>query len=453
MSHSASFALFCLLAAPSFSSAQPAASGYVVRTDADSIYLDLGEASGAEIGQGFTVYKEGTELKHPKTGASLGFLEEKLGEGVIREVLALYSVGKLSTPAPGVQAGARARLAPAAAPAPVQTAPAAAAPAPAQGSTRAPRWRGPTLPYPATGMAIADLKGDGGLWTVVSDSRNVYVYGYPPKDNKPVAQFHHGANAPKIMSLEAADINGNGKSEIFASLFNETLSRVETVVLELDDQGALTQLAELPWIVRGRQDGTDKTVLAVQQLIEDNPSPYGTIYPLAYQDGKYGPGRPAIRRKHVDWIYDFTEVNLDNTRPAVVSVTGTELIRVQFEDGYWKTSEDYNQTPNRLRWANRLLNFHPKMVARYDEKGVFGGLYVVKNIAALGGLASPFGLFNKGEIHRKDWTGVALATAWVSDIGGFSPAVVLVSPKGAAQELAVAVVGSAGKSAVWAFDP
>ncbi|MEK7859286.1 MAG: hypothetical protein AAB320_09120, partial [Elusimicrobiota bacterium] len=109
MSHSASFALFCLLAAPSFSSAQPAASGYVVRTDADSIYLDLGEASGAAIGQGFTVYKEGAELKHPKTGASLGFIEEKLGEGVIRDVLALYSVGKLSAPAPGVQAGARVR--------------------------------------------------------------------------------------------------------------------------------------------------------------------------------------------------------------------------------------------------------------------------------------------------------------------------------------------------------
>ena len=42
--------------------------------------------------------------------------------------------------------------------------------------------------------------------------------------------------------------------------------------------------------MRTYQDEEGKPQLAVQQLVDDNSFPFSGIYPLAYKDGKYGPG-------------------------------------------------------------------------------------------------------------------------------------------------------------------
>ena len=56
-------------------------------------------------------------------------------------------------------------------------------------SGRAPRWKGPGFEYPATALAVADMKGDGKLEAALSDGRSVYLYPYPPVDAQPIAQF------------------------------------------------------------------------------------------------------------------------------------------------------------------------------------------------------------------------------------------------------------------------
>ena len=85
--------------------------GYVVRVDtsSDSIYLDLGEKSGAEVGQNFIIYKEGDELTHPITGQRLGRMEMKLAEGSVREIHPGYSVGSVGKLFGKMTSGMRAR--------------------------------------------------------------------------------------------------------------------------------------------------------------------------------------------------------------------------------------------------------------------------------------------------------------------------------------------------------
>jgi hypothetical protein len=319
---------------------------------------------------------------------------------------------------------------------------------------REPRWRGPAFDYQATALAIGDCLGDGKREAVVSDGRKVYLYPYPPVDAKPIAEFSAPGTAPRIYSLEAADLNGDGRAEIFVSYFNDPFNRFETKVLGLDQKGALVQIAEFPYLVRGYQDPKGARRLAAQQISDDASFPFGAIYPLVYRDGKFGPGKPALDFfKHpVDWLYDFTFLTVDD-KPATVDVTGTELIRVRLPKGSWKTAEAYDQTPNRVRWnGDRMLQFRPPMVARYDDKG-FSGLYAVKNIASLGGLAAPFGLFASAELRRLDWTGLSLAPSWAAELGGYATGLVLTSPAGGAQELAVMVVSTAGRSSIWTYDP
>ncbi|MDD5630311.1 MAG: hypothetical protein PHU21_14700, partial [Elusimicrobia bacterium] len=286
----------CLLLLSGVCRAQGAADaklGYVVRVDASSIVLDFTEKSGAVVGQPFTVFKEGEELKHPVTGASLGRMETKVAEGTIKEIYPMYSVGTFSIldAKPGtisvtdasvpIAPGMRARLKSAAAPpAPAPSAPAApviqiSKVAEALGLTakREPRWRGTAFDFQATALAVADCAGDGKLQAAVSDGRKVYLYPYPPVDAKPLAEFSAAGTAPRIYSLEAVDLNGNGRAEVFVSYFNDTFNRFETKVLELDQKGVLVQVAELPYLVRGYQDYKGARRLATQQVTEDASFP------------------------------------------------------------------------------------------------------------------------------------------------------------------------------------
>lgn len=433
--------------------------GYVVRVDtaSDSIYLDLGEKSGAEVGQNFIVYKEGDELTHPITGKGLGRMEMKLAEGSVREIHPGYSVGSVGKLFGKMTSGMRARLtrdpkiaasgSEPSRPVSGNTFPTGAGAA-AAADDRLPRWKSGVFDFRINSMAIGNFKDAGQQELAVADDAKVYLYAYPPENLKPLAEYKLPGISPRVLSLEAADLNGNGRAEVFVTVFNASFNRVESSILELSPEGAWTKIADIPWIVRGRQDEAGRRVLEVQQLHEDGTFPFSGIYPLEYKDGKYSPGKTGFRHKRVDWIYGFATANFAPADLSVLTLTNTDRLRIDFKKGYWKTEEAYAQTPVRLTWSGRILQCHPRLEALYGEKG-FEALFVIKNIAALGGFAQPFGIFSSAEIYRKDFNGLGLVTAWKAPLTGYATSLVLAGPK----DLAVAVVGTSGKSAIWIYDP
>lgn len=453
--HPTILALCAAFFASPLRAAAPDASGYVVRVDTAGVYLDLGAQAGASVGQAFEVYTEGAELKHPVTGKSLGRIENVVASGRVEQVEPLYSLGSLDKPAE-VKVGMRARLG-----AKAPAAPAAAAAAPAESSpqasasTRSPRVRGPSFDFAIHGLAVADFSGAGKPQLALASPDRVSLYPYPPVDDKPQAELALPGVGIKVLSLAAADLNGNGRAELFVALFNESMGRVETDVLEQDEKGALRKIAELPYLVRALQQPSGEPALASQQLMDDQTFPFSGVYPLVYQGGKYVQGRPAFKHRRADFLYDFTYAALDG-KPAMLYYTSTNRVRLQFDSGYWKTREPFGQTPVRLRWpqtsAGRLLEFHPPILAgRPDGKTTV--LYGVRNLSMLGSLSEPFGLFNGGQIERLSWNGVALQRDWLADLGGYCTALQLVPSAGKPAELVAAVSGTAGKSSVWIYDP
>jgi hypothetical protein len=410
------------------------ADGYVVKIESGAVYLDLGEKTGAASGQPFFVYSENEPL---------------VAEGRLTLVLPSYSVGSLLHGAPPVAKGMRARLGKPSAPA-AAGAPAAKAADDAV-AARQPRWKSPGFDFAIAGMAVADFRGDGKPLLALADRKTVSLHAYPPVDTRPLAQYVHPGAGPRILSLSAADVDGNGRAELFVTLYNESFSRAETVVLEWAD-GRWRELADTPWLMRGYQDGSGRTQIAMQQLLEDQSFPFSGIYRAAYRDGKYVPGEP-VRFKHVEFLYDFTQATLPGEAGAALLIeTANDNVRVQLANGFWKTPDGYGQTPARVRWHSRLLEFHPQIPIAYKD-GRAAGFYLVRNLSALGAVADPFGLFNGGLLERHAWTGVALAPQWRAELGGYSTAAQLVPDAARAAELVVAVTGAAGKSAVWIFEP
>ncbi|MBI4348909.1 MAG: VCBS repeat-containing protein [Elusimicrobia bacterium] len=433
-----------VLAAPAFGQ-----NGYVVRASSGLVYLDLLAGDGAAVGRRFIVYTEGEELKHPATGKSLGRIEQKVADGQLREVTPQYSVGALADPAAPVSAGQRARLegpAPAAAPPALQ---AAAPPVPAAGpGSRKPAWKSPNARLETVDLDIGDVDGNGTKEFVLAEGDRVLAYPAESagKQWEPSCAYKDKNTGTKYLSLEAFDLNGDGRAEVFATYHNEFFSRVETAVLDCK-AGTFEAVVTLPWMVRSVFEGSGRRTLAAQSLLSDRTFPFGGIFPLIYAEGKYQLGTPAIHAKRVEWIYSFARTaDEQGDAPLSVFYEPTGRLRAQFRKDYWKSPDTMGQTSNRVRWHDRLLRFTPRLPVVGSE-GTLAAVYAVRNIPRLGNLADAFGIYGRGEVQRLRWTGTGLETDWTAEADGYVAGVTI------DDAIYVAVVGSNGATSVWKYVP
>ena len=422
------------------------ADGYVVRAEKGSVYLDLLAADGASIGRKFVVYTEGAELKHPVTGKSMGKIEQRVADGEIRELTPQYSIGKLSDPAAAAAEGQKVRWdspgAPVAPVAPVAAPPTSGAPT----TTKRPAWRSPNAKLETVDLELADVDGDGKPDFVLADGNKVMAY---PADAatkvwEAFCSFEGKDTGIKFLSLEASDLNGDGRAEVFATYHNDFLDRVETLVLDCKG-GKFEKLALLPWMVRGIYDGAGKRSLSAQSLLPDRVFPFGGMFPLVFAEGKYQLGAPQLHAKRVDWGYSFARTGQEGTdAPATIYYEHGGHLRAQFEKDHWTSPEQMGQTSNRVRWHDRVLRFAPRLPVA-AENGSLSAVYAVRNFPRLGSLADAFGIYSRGEVQRMRWNGLSLETEWTGEADGYVAGVTV------ADALYVAVVGANGSTSVWKF--
>lgn len=440
-----------LLLLSSIIAAQPHARGFVVRADSSTVWLDLTAADGAAPGRSFEVYDEGEELRHPVSGESLGRVRKTVAEGRIVELAEKHSLGKVAALKGELKPGQRARLADAAPP-PLAAAPLLSPDArAAEPGARAPKLRGATLDYAVVGLAVADFDASKRPQLALASEDAIRLYAYPGAQAAPLAEAELEGTGARALGLDAADLDGDGKAELFVSVYDDAFRRFETRVYELEG-GKWAKVAELPFLTRSYQDAAGARVLGSQQIVDDKTFPFGSIYPLAYRDGKYVQASPALKMKRAEWLFGLNVAQLGAGEPSLLYLTNVHALRVQRGSHSWRTADDdYGQTPVRVRWHDRLLEFNPPMPALYGASG-FEGLFTARNFAALGGLASPFGLFNRAELQRKRWNGLALETAWKAEIPGCVQGIAVAEPEPGRAELVTAIRGSAQQSSIWVFE-
>jgi VCBS repeat protein len=66
-------------------------------------------------------------------------------------------------------------------------------------------------------FAVGDLRGNGRKDYVIIDDHRVMIYRYQKKQFKKVGQFKLQEGVHKFLSVDVADINGNGRDEIFVT--------------------------------------------------------------------------------------------------------------------------------------------------------------------------------------------------------------------------------------------
>src|SRR2546430_11350088 len=87
----------------------PRVSGDVVEVQGTTVTLSVGKRDGVVPGLELSLFREGRELRHPKTGEVLGKTEKALGRVRVEEVAEAYSIGRVE-PGADVAPGDVARI-------------------------------------------------------------------------------------------------------------------------------------------------------------------------------------------------------------------------------------------------------------------------------------------------------------------------------------------------------
>src|SRR5258707_1227509 len=74
----------------------PKVDGEVIEVQNGTVTLGLGSKDGLVAGVELALYRQGRELKHPKTGEVLGRTEQQVGRLSVQQVFEAYSTGTAS---------------------------------------------------------------------------------------------------------------------------------------------------------------------------------------------------------------------------------------------------------------------------------------------------------------------------------------------------------------------
>ncbi len=287
----------------------------------------------------------------------------------------------------------------------------------------------PELPFQARFVSCSDFEGDGSLEYAFSDGALIHIYRDEPSGWREVWTETARTERQGIVhiNIDAADINGNGKAELFVTAMLN--GSVFSYVLEFRD-GMYKQIADVTAFLR---------VLAYPgkglQLLGQayDPAAFYSGEPALYtwSGGKYTGGRAFPLPKGVT-LYGFTVARFAESQPLLVGFDEEDHLLV-FSGGtpLWRSEERYsavdtyiykpvtgigavlakeareNEKSQRVRIPGRVMAIDADADGK-DE------IIVPKNLAG-----SYLGEYKEAELKSLTWTGARLEQRWsVNDIPG-----------------------------------
>lgn len=280
----------------------------------------------------------------------------------------------------------------------------------------------PDLPFAARYLAVADFDGDGVLEYVFSDQARLHIYRLEPSGWHEVWTETVPAAEREIqhLSIDAADINGNKRPEIFVTAMLN--GKVFSYVVEAQG-GSYQRIGELPGFLRlVNYPGLGLALIGQ----EYDPKSFfaGTPKQYVWSSGKYVPGQELPLPKGMG-IYGFALAEFGEPRPLLIAFDDKDqLVVYSRETPIWKSEERYAQVGTFvLKPATGIDAVMVKPAAELD-KGLrvrLPGRMIALDINAdgkdevlvprnIGGAF--FGDFSEAEMDGMGWNGARLEQIW-----------------------------------------
>lgn len=268
------------------------------------------------------------------------------------------------------------------------------------------------------GLSLGDVDGDSKTETVFISDRSVYVSRFENNSFQRIKKID-GKGSQRFIGVDVADINGNGRSEIFVSSLKGNGQTLDSFALEWDGRDFKRISKGNPWYYRVLQVPERGKILLGQRRKLDKPFTPG-IYRMAWQDGGYLPEEPLTLPKGINVFGLALGDVMGNGQKMIVAFDGSDHIRIFSPSGeeQWKSVEPYGGSINYLEiWSqnggdmDRLYLPQRIYVQDIDGDGK-QELVVVRNQGSLGRLFSRYRKFTSGQIVSLSRKNIGLALDW-----------------------------------------
>ncbi|WP_456473293.1 FG-GAP-like repeat-containing protein [Desulfolithobacter sp.] len=216
-------------------------------------------------------------------------------------------------------------------------------------------------------LDVADLDGDGTREIVLATRQALYIYQYVDEHftRKGVIDL---ADYIAIHAINIADLNGNGRPEIYVSASN----RMEpaSAIIEWNGKQATFIRRDVNWYLRPSVDPTRKQILLGQKSGID--SPVGeTIYELSYGPGNVLQPVQKISIPPGYTLFDFALVDLDQDgSQEIVGLDRGNKMHIFDRQGalLWKSGASYGASRNyygtKSISSEMMFKIHTRITAR-----------------------------------------------------------------------------------------
>jgi TolB-like protein len=272
-------------------------------------------------------------------------------------------------------------------------------------------------------METADLDGDGQDEVIFADPDSIQIFRRDNNRLQKIGQIPGKAGA-RIHAITVADLNKNGKPEIYVSAADHQAP--SSFAFEWLGEDKASYLFEgAPWYVRVIAIPGEGLVLAGQRADFDKAVAPG-IFHLDLVNGSLQKGNPMPIPSGIN-LFEFTMADLDNDGSLeIIAIDQSDHLRVLRTGGtvLWKSDEYYGGTtrfiggetglePQTLDTGKYARIYVPSRIIVADVNGDgLSDIIINKNLSTSSRIFKNMKNYSSGEIHALTWNGIALTEMW-----------------------------------------
>ncbi|WP_373501343.1 FG-GAP-like repeat-containing protein [Desulfococcus sp.] len=287
-------------------------------------------------------------------------------------------------------------------------------------------WKSRNFDLAIEGMDIGDVNGDGKSEVVFMTEKSVFVYRQMNDRFLKIAEIEGGLSN-RHLSINVADINGNGVGEIFVTNLHKEKQTLLSYVLEWDGTGFRKIVENARWYFRVVEHPQRGKLLMGQQRDLKRPFSAG-VTEMNYNGTEYAPAMsgdlPLPRWVNV---FGFAMGDVTNTgQEMTAAFSERNYLRVLTPDNEkeWESEEPYIagglfiEYPDEAAasigtYREQIRYYLPQRIVIADvDKDGKNEVLVCKNKDAADGLFAKLRLFKAGQIECLSWDQFGLYPKW-----------------------------------------
>jgi TolB-like protein len=275
-------------------------------------------------------------------------------------------------------------------------------------------------------MDVGDVFGDGDEVLVLAEKHKISFYRQEGNRLVDAGGITDGPKYARVVALNLADLNGNGRAEVYVSASSG--NGPSSYAVEWNGKTFVRLFDRQRWYIRPIVLPGQGLILAGQLAGNEGPvNP--AIYKLAQKDGKLQRGEKLAVPEEVN-LYDFVMGDFTGDGQVEIAVQTQQrelLLYTRQGDVLWRGSGKYGFTRRFIGEASGVASDQPanfqvltRLVARDLDRDGRPELVVMKNPDGLSASLKTIGSFTGGSIDVMHWNGVTFEEQWSSgEIGSY----------------------------------